>query len=209
MKAAWLIYHPKREISKIGPFTIHHDKLGGNEDPYIWNDQFLHTFCHITQLSNVEGQVNFWISGDKYPNFNKLFCDCVFVVKEKIYWNEKNFIKDSDPIVENVQCFEHHYEWANKGHHPLNRRRRYTLKADSEKSFQPQDKSGNLIDILPFLNLNGISTDELIATMTSSKGSRPKSIDTSIGKKLYDYLLKNAAIKIYGYQIKDLHPNKP
>lgn len=66
---AYLIYHPARTKSIINGITIYHDSFSGNEDPYLWNDKFLHTFCHITQLPNIIGQINFWISGDKYPNF--------------------------------------------------------------------------------------------------------------------------------------------
>ncbi|MDH3268254.1 MAG: hypothetical protein OEM46_05300, partial [Ignavibacteria bacterium] len=80
----YLIYHPHRSKKQIGDLIVYHDEFGGNEDPYIWNKKFLHTYCHITQLSNNVEQVNFWVSG--YPtqkNFTGLFCDCVFYIKEK------------------------------------------------------------------------------------------------------------------------------
>ena len=208
MTPTWLIYHPKRERTVIGNLTVHHDNFEGNEDPYIWHDNFLHTYCHITQMTNVPGQINFWISGDKYPNFSKLFCDCVFVIKDKCYWKDRNSIDISDSIVDNEQTFEHHYKWANCGHHKLKKRNRYTLKADSKKSFQPQDNNGVLIDILPFLNSQGIETNTLISAMTSKMGSRPFQLDSDIGIKLYDYLFKTATIKLYGENLKDKHPPK-
>lgn len=207
MIPTWLIYHPTREKKIIGNLTVHHDKFGGNEDPYIWNDKFLHTYCHITQLTNTQGQINFWISGDSYPNFTQLFCDCVFVVAEKHIWTNRNYIDRSDTIVDNDQTFEHHYKWANIGHHKYKKRQRYTLKACSKKSFQPQDNNGNLIDILPFLNRNGITTDKLILSMTSKRGSRPLQLDSIIGQKLYDYLFSTASIKLLGRQLKNKHPN--
>jgi hypothetical protein len=196
----YLIYHPARQKSIIGNLTVYHDTFGGNEDPYIWNDKFLHTFCHITQLRNKEDQINFWVSGDKFPKFSHLYCDCVFVIEEKKFWDEKNRIDRFDPIVENDQTFEHHYKWANEGQHPLIKRRRYTLKADENRSFQPQDKDNNLIDILPFLNKNGISTTKL--------GSRPFKFDSDLGQKLYNYLFSTAANKLYGKQLKKIHPNR-
>jgi hypothetical protein len=204
----WLIYHPKRKTTKSGNFIIHHDDFGGNEDPYLWNEKFLHTYCHITQLTNVKGQINFWVSGDSYPSFTKLYCDCVFVIDEKLYWSEKNHIDRSDVIVDNDQTFEHHYKWANEGHHKLKRRQRYTLKAHKDKSFQPQGNQGNLLDILPFLNSNGITTEELIRSMTSKRGSRPLKLDGMLGQKLYDYLFKHATLKLFGSQLANLHPNK-
>src|ERR1043165_4628279 len=100
-KQFYLIYHPKRERIFLNGLTIYHDKFSDNQDPYIWNDRFLHTYCHITQLSNYIGQTNFWISGDVYPNFTRLFCDCVFVIEEKLFWSRRNSIDRSDPIVDN------------------------------------------------------------------------------------------------------------
>jgi hypothetical protein len=222
MTPSYLIYHPKRKETIIGNLKVYHDKLGGNEDPYIWHDKFLHTYCHITQLTNEKGQINFWVSGDAYPNFTKLFCDCVFVVDSKCLWKDQNNIDcsnnidRSNSIVDNDQTFEHHYKWANPSYknHPLKKRQRYTLKADSRRSFQPQDSDKNLIDIIPFLKQQGISTDKLIKSiaMTSngkkSINSRPFLLDNDIGQKLYDYLFKAATIKLFGKQLKSKHPKK-
>lgn len=207
-KRFYLIYHPTRQKTIAGNLTIYHDEFGGNEDPYVWNDKFLHTYCHITQLSNEEEQTNFWISGDTYPNFTQLLCDCVFVIGEKHFWKTSNFISQSDPIVDNEQTFEHHYKWVNNGHHTLQKRRRYTLKADPIKSFQPQDGNSNLVDILPFLNLNGLTTEKLIRLMTSKRGSRPFPLDDTLGQGLYDYLVSTAAIKLFGKELKNKHPNR-
>ncbi|MEA5471284.1 hypothetical protein [Spirulina sp. 06S082] len=209
MKRSYLIYHPKRQVTNIDNLTVYHDSFGGNEDPYLWNKSFLHTYCHITQLINEEGQINFWISGDIFPEFNKLFCDCVFVIAEKNYWKERNRIEREDPIVDNNQTYEHHYKWVNPPHsqHPFKRRRRYTLKADPDKSFQPQDNTKNLIDIVPFLENNGIKREFLIKKITSKMGSYPFELEANIGEKLYDYLDRNGTIKIIGQQLQDRHPN--
>ena len=94
----YLIYHPKRQISEIGDLKVYHDSFGHNEDPYIWNKNFLHSFCHITQIKPEVGSRIFWISGDTYPDFNRLNCDCVFVVKEKIYWTTANKIEITKAI---------------------------------------------------------------------------------------------------------------
>ena len=204
---SYLIYHPERCKTIIGDIKVYHDKIkkDSNQDPYIWNDKFLHTYCHITQLKNEVGQINFWISGE-YPNFCHLYCDCVFVISEKLFWKENQELDITDSIVDNEMAYEHHYKWA-KWQHELKRRRRYTLKADSEKSFQPQDLSQNLIDVLPFLNSNGIQTDQLIKSMTSVKGSRPFKLPNGLGQKLYDYLYQQASIKLKGSMLKNIHPN--
>jgi hypothetical protein len=215
MTPSYLIYHPTRQPTIIGKLTVHHDKFGGNEDPYIWHDNFLHTYCHITQLKNVEGQINFWISGDTYPNFNQLFCDCVFVIDKKYFWTHRNSIDRSDPIVDNGQTFEHHYKWVNPpdNHHHYKKRRRYTLKADSKKSFQPQDNNGNLIGISDFLNDNGITIQQLRSSISftrtdkKARNSRPFELPDNLGQKLYDYLLSKATVKLFGKQLKNKHPS--
>jgi hypothetical protein len=201
---SYLLYHPKRQrqITVVGSLKIHHDKFGGNEDPYLWNKQFLHTYCHITQLSNEVGQVNFWVSNDSFKKLDALYCNCVFVIAEKCWWKEPNFISRKDKIVENDQTFEHHYKWHIQ--HPL-KRRRYTLKADSTLSFQPQDSNGNLIDILPFLNSQGFSTSDLSDGMKAGFSSNPFELGASIGLKLYEHLVRMAPVKILGKQIAYKH----
>ncbi len=173
-------------------------------------------FAHITQLTNDEKQhqINFWVSGDSYPNFTRLLCDCVFVIAEKHIWTHPNHIDSYDPIVDNCQIFEHHYKWVNPPHfqHQFQKRLRYTLKADDQKSFQPQDFNGNLIDILQFLNDNGISTQHLRNSIShtcsskSARNSRPYKLPNDLGQKLYDYLTSNAIIKLFGRQLKNIHP---
>lgn len=206
---SYLIYHPKRESTPLGKIVVHHDKFGGNEDPYLWNDKFLHTYCHITQLKNEVGQINFWVSDEKLTDFTHLNCDCVFVIAEKHFWKTSDFIDPNDPIVDNEQSFEHNYKWANPphNHHPLKRRQRYTLKADPVRSFQPQDKDHNLIDVVPFLQKHGISINQLRQAMISNINSRPFKLPDNLGKELYDYLFKIAAIKLKGSQLASLHPH--
>ena len=79
--AGYIIYHPKRQSSTYKNTVIYHDNIRGNQDPYIWNRRFLHTYCHITQLSPKIGYINFWVSGDTFPLFNHLYCDLVFVIQ--------------------------------------------------------------------------------------------------------------------------------
>jgi len=201
----YLIYHPERRETKINNLTVYHDSFGGNEDPYIWNKNFLHTYCHITQLSNEIDQVNFWVSGiPSLNNFSELYCDCVFHIAEKIFWKNRNRIERNDPIIENEQTFQHHYKWARN--HPFKKRRRYTLKANPKSSFQPQDGKGNLRDILHFLNKNGLRTNILIESLKAGVGSKPFKLDDKTGLKLYDYLVKNAKAKLYGNDLQKKHP---
>jgi len=211
----YLVYHPEREVSEIGDLCVYHDSFNGNQDPYIWNEEFLHSFCHMTQLTTKINEIVFWVSGDSFPNFTKLKCDCVFVIKQKIQWGTPNFIDRKNSMVESDNAFEHHYKWVNKPHceHIFTKRTRYTLKADKERSFQPQDKNKNLIDILPFLIKQGISIDTLIngigKTVNGKRtiNSKPFKLSNEISKKIYEYLSETSAIKIYGKMIVNKYPN--
>ncbi|MEZ2230330.1 hypothetical protein [Microcoleus sp.] len=203
----YLIYHPSRAVAALDATVVYHDRIGGNQDPYIWNKQFLHTYCHITQMKPNVGDINFWVSGDSFPNFCRLYCDLVFVVAEKVYWGNANIIDRNDVIVDNDEAYNDHYRWAMHQHH-LKRRRRYTLKADPEYSFQPQDIENNLIDIIPFLIEQGITIDDVRQGMRSGFNSKPLRLE-SLASKLYNWFEENAPIKLDGLQLQNLRKNNP
>ena len=197
---SYLIYHPKRVQSVIDGITIYHDTTTGNQDPYIWNKQFLHTYCHITQITSEGGQINFWVSGDTFPNFSHLYCDLVFVIQQKLYWEQTNYIERTNPLVESDETFNDHYQWA-MYQHPLTRRRRYTLKADPKSSFQPQSSSSSLLDVLPFLVKKGIDIESLRKGMQAGRGSKPFRLESKHSDDLYKWLVLNANIKLNGFQL--------
>jgi hypothetical protein len=193
----YLIFHPKRHISRIDDLVIYHDSTRGNQDPYIWNRQFLHTYCHITQMSPKVGHINFWVSGDSFPQFTQLYCDLVFVVQEIKYWQDRNLIDPNDPIVETDEAYNDHYQWAELNH-PYKRRRRFTLKADPFLSFQPQTEEKDLIDIMPFILQLGITVETLRYRIQANFGSRPIKLDDEIANKLYERLQDVSLIKLRG-----------
>jgi hypothetical protein len=121
----YLIYHPPRDISTFGDMKVYHDPIKrGNQDPYIWNKQFLHTYCHITQLKLTQltrNDINFWVSGDTFPDFSHLYCDLVFVVQDKCLWKERNYVGCTDQIVDSKEAFIDHYQWPECGEHCLNK----------------------------------------------------------------------------------------
>ncbi len=192
----YLIYHPKRQRSEIDNLVIYHDNTRGNQDPYIWNRRFLHTYCHITQISSKEGQINFWVSSDSFPLFTQLYCDLVFVVQEKKYWTDRNYIDPHEKIVDTPEAYNDHYQWAYQ--HPYKRRRRFTLKADPLLSFQPQTQEGGLLDILPFLLQLGKSLEMLRNGLVANFGSRPTKLEDKVLNQLYVLLQDNSLIKLRG-----------
>ncbi len=198
-----LYYHPSRELNAFNNVKVYHDSFkNDNQDPYLWNDQFLHSFCHITQSSNDIEQINFWVSSDETrKKMNKLYCDLVFVISEKHFWNHKNSIDRNEHFIDNDYCYDEHY---NKfGCHLFKRKKRYSLKADPIKSFQPQDNDRNLMDILPFLNSLGILTETLQEGMKAGFNSKPYKLNDNVTSELYKYL-DQSQIKLIGRDLKKL-----
>jgi hypothetical protein len=205
--AGYIIYHPARVTASFGNLVVYYDKPIGNQDPYIWNNSFLHTYCHITQMKSEVEDINFWVNGDTFPEFNHLFCDLVFVVHEKVKWQKPNLIDRSDPIVESDEAYNDHYKWG-KYEHCFKKRGRFTLKADPFRSFQPQTKENALIDIVPFLNEMGISLEELRNKMRSGKGSQPFPLkDRQVAITLYDNIERAATIKLKGHILQEVRQN--
>lgn len=206
--SGYLIYHPSREKSRLENFSVYHDALPGNQDPYVWNTQFLHTYCHMSQMSPSENDINFWVSGDTFPAFSSLYCDLVFVVKFKRYWEQPNFIDPQDPIVDSDEAYNDHYQWA-QYNHPFKRRHRFTLKADPHHSFQPQDANKRLIDIVPFLIEMGLSLDTLRKGLQINFASRPIRLDNRIIASLYQWLYQEAEIKLTGEILEGIRQKNP
>ena len=205
--SGYLIYHPKRIRSVFDNLAVYHDNTSRNQDPYIWNNKFLHTYCHMPQISPEIGDINFWISDDQLLNFNCLYCDLVFKVSEKLYWKDRNYIDKKDPIVDSQFAFQDHFRWV--GDHLYKRRRRFTLKADPEKSFQPQDESGNLLDIVPMLDSIGISLLTLRSGLVASVGSKPMKLLSTNVDKLYQWLSETAYKKILGIDLERIRKSHP
>lgn len=203
----YLIYHPSRTKSVFDSIVVYHDPIGGNQDPYIWNRKFLHSYCHITQMSSIVGNINFWVSGDTFPNFNNLYCDLVFIIKEKTYWKNANTIDRTDTIIDTDEAYLDHYRWA--WQHPFKRRRRFTLKADPDNSFQPQNAFQELIDILPFLLEQGLTLPEIRRGMRSGFNSKPFSLNASLAANLYSWLDRTAAIRLEGAKLQKIRENNP
>lgn len=193
--SGYLVYHPARAITHLDGHTVYHDHINGNQDPYIWNTQFLHTYCHITQMSAQEGDINFWVSGNTFPLFTELYCDLIFTVQEKIYWPEANHITRHAPVVDSDTAFHDHYQWV--WQHPFKRRRRFTLKATRSTSFQPQDSHGNLINILPLLQELGFSLDTLQRGLRAGFNSKPMRLEQH-AEQLFLLLSEGASIKHFG-----------
>jgi hypothetical protein len=88
----------------------------------VWNEAFLHSYCHITRFHAEAGDINLWVSGDRFPQFSRLYCDLVFTVARKCLWTDANDLHRDDPLVDSDEAWADHYRWYCQ--HPLSRRSR-------------------------------------------------------------------------------------
>jgi hypothetical protein len=207
--AGFLIYHPRRLVTEGSGGRIYHDKLKGNQDPYIWNKQFLHTYCHMAQMSPKVGDTCFWVWGPGWPTFSALFCDLIFVVISKEYWTQANSISRADTIVDSDEAFNDHYQWGN-WEHQYRRRRRFTLKADPNLSFQPQAAGGALLDIAPVLASVGLTLSSLREGLVlKRRASQPMRITPVVVAALYQWLAENAVVQLKGSELQAFRRKNP
>ncbi len=86
----------------------------------MWNDPFLHSYCHIPQFHAEPGDINLWVSGDASPQFSSLYCDLVFVVARKRLWAQADQLSRGDLLVESDEAWaetpEHSYPHRNPHH---------------------------------------------------------------------------------------------
>ncbi|GHP00782.1 hypothetical protein KSF_108290 [Reticulibacter mediterranei] len=197
------------------------DDFSGNQDPYIWQKVFLHTYCHMGQMRDGfqckpkghpevdRGDILFWITSDVRGNYTQLKCDLVFVVAEKQYWSLPNQINrhDSPANTDSEDAFKEHYAWVEQ--HKLSDKmvaqgfRRFTLKADPAQSFQPQDANGNLLDIRPLLkrlNVNLTALNKDLGPSEPGRFARPFLLEEQKARALYTMIRKStfAPIQLTG-----------
>lgn len=214
----YIIYHPTRKKTRVKGTNIYFDDNNHNQDPYIWNNQFLHSTCHMTELKEIQKSQNFsnrffvifGVSGDgneKFKDFSSLYCDLIFVVKEKISWNEEtlNDISSLNPVVDSNIAYVDHYFWVPIDHpYKSTRYGRFTLKANSEKSFQLQNSDGNLINILHLvtdvLDCTSSELRERIRKGKSDKSFRsyPVPLTENEVQELHNSINNIAQIKLRG-----------
>lgn len=196
----YLIYHPRREMRAFGGTAVYYDGVSHNQDPYIWGERFLHTACHMTQMSPRKGHTNFWLNAgcSSFARADALYCDLVFVVQKVCEWEDRNFPSANDPMIDSLEAFSDHYDWMWHDH-PWKRGTRHTLKADIDRSFQPQDGHGSLLDFVPALISVGLNPSEVKDTMSRAGwNTRPYPLDSSQADALTKWIDKRSPVKLRG-----------
>ena len=216
-----LLYHSNLKTSHLDGVYVYHDYPDHNQDPYLWNSEFLHTYCHMDKLRKMNpaidiNDINFWVSaGEKEnrKNFTVLLCDLVFVVRHKIYWRCSNDIEDTDPLVDSKEAYIDHYKWCQEDHKydekHLKWGPRFTLKADPLRSFQPLNEHEQRINILDFLRREEVDEQALRKTIEGGMCSRPFRLNPATIHSLYDWLSQIAYFKRTGDTLQKLRQRYP
>lgn len=185
---AYIVFHPARDESVVSvngkEFTIYHDNFGNhNQDPFIFNNQFVYTYCQITKLKLLNhGDIVFFanvpkIGGQSYHNPAKIrtvLCDLVFVVGERIPWIHASNIPPSESelpekaVSKDARKFNldmwpnHKFKLKSQ---LINRkpRTRYTYLASATESFQPKAATNQLF------NIYDLMTDSLKKNLAEGK----------------------------------------
>lgn len=91
--ANYIMLHQNRIEVKIDDITVYCDNFKGNQDPYVWSERFLNTFCKTNQIKASQlkkGDTLFWFTRQGTPSDDKWFVDLVFIVDEISYWEKSD-----------------------------------------------------------------------------------------------------------------------
>ena len=162
MKHIIIIGHPEREKKTLSienkKYEISFDEFKSekhNEDPFIWNDNFLYTFCHTND--SLSKNVREWIEEKDEVYFvfvakakdenNKeiLEIDTIIKAKELYEWPEKGQRnKEILPEIFNSKIKSYHLPDCYDGNlTEHNKKKLYTCIGDETESFLPMKEKGD------------------------------------------------------------------
>ena len=162
MKHIIIIGHPEREKKTLSienkKYEISFDEFKSekhNEDPFIWNDNFLYTFCHTND--SLSKNVREWIEEKNEVYFvfvakakdenNKeiLEIDTIIKAKELYEWPEKGQRnKEILPEIFNSKIKSYHLPDCYDGNlTEHNKKKLYTCIGDETESFLPMKEKGD------------------------------------------------------------------
>lgn len=213
-----MVWHTERvsdeRFKNSDGIPIYYDALSGNQDPYIWNKQFLYSYCQLgkngkTWLSKInEGDCIFFVATRKGSlTVEQWWCDLVFVVAEKLEWNNKNPLeKDDLDLVESEFAWKDHYRWWIDHPNLLLGGKRITFKADPDSSFQPIGPDNKPLDILKHLNALNIDTSPMIGRSYTGRlnSSWPRELESHVGEALLKKIMKTPCeFRHYGDELQE------
>ena len=208
--ANYIMLHQNRIEVKIDDTIVYCDNFKGNQDPYVWSERLLNTFCKTTQIKASQlkkGDTLFWFSRQGNPSEDRWFVDLVFIVDEISYWEKSDkageavdypFEHYNDVKLSTIKYDEYsykdHYEWAKSDHPKTSSRpkRRFTIVA-SKESYQPQTEHKELIEIKDKYIL-----DMFEQSPRGGSGFRCKEITDKQVEYIENFILANKKIELKG-----------
>ena len=210
----YFVGHPQgmRTVVEFEKYQIICDKIGklndskNNHCPYIWDGQFLATYCKKRALDKMKEKecIFYVIPFPSVQNIEKLFCDLVFVMGNIKVWS--NTSTPPSKYVEETLAYQEHISRFKTHKNPAGGCRR-TLEADKGTSFIPynSEEKRQPIDILPILKElidDEVILNELLTCLKFTKKEEAKNKNAirqtrifldkkKLGEKLYKKLFKN------------------
>ncbi len=199
---AYLLYQWDVKVIPLpSGIIVYTDSPKNNQDPYIFNEQFLHTYCHMKAVSKGgihPDDLYFWVNAGEgviRKNVKELLCDLVFVVKNQMPWPKPpQELAETDRYIDSPQAWQDHYRWASIDH-PYKPEQvqtgigRVTVKADPNRSFQPVDQDQQRIDVKPLLLSAGMDWETIKhAIVGNAFASFPLPLKPAVARSLYGVL---------------------
>jgi hypothetical protein len=231
-KAHYIVFHPDRQRDEIaaqaivlvnGKLTtnwtgkIWVDKIGkGNEDPFVFNDHWLYSYCHASQLRQnfrndsylQVGSKIFFASGQQADK-GILTVDTIFIVGDVQQWTKK-------PILQLPTKYQIHFQnsksplWKRHFRFPFNGIHdsvSHTYEAElwqenkNDFSFLPLNNNGERVSI-PLENFPDNLLDKIADNI---KGKYPVLLSDSEMQTIFTHIDKAATIKV----LKNITTNIP
>jgi hypothetical protein len=225
-KAHYIIFHPesKRQIIDAKASAIENGQVNtawegkicvdcinkGNEDPFVFSDPWLYSYCHATQLRRTPREddrylqkdtVIFFVSGD-CANKERLTIDTVFVIENALTWTKKPELtlpRKFQGINQDSPLWKRHLRFPFCGQHAsvthTYEARHHTdqeTEVEAPFSFLPIAKNGNRVTI-PF----GELTKELVAKINKKiSGKYPVLLTEAEMRTLFQLTKNIAATKV-------------
>jgi hypothetical protein len=182
----------------------------GNEDPFVFSDPWLYSYCHATQLRRTpredgnylqKDSVIFFVSGD-CANKRHLTIDTVFVIENALTWTKKPELtlpRKFQGINQDSPLWKRHLRFPFCGQHASvthTYEARHHTNQDTEVeapfSFLPIAKNGKRVTI-PF----GELTTELVAKINKKiRGKYPVLLTEAEMRTLFQLTKNIAATKV-------------
>jgi hypothetical protein len=222
----YIIFHPRRSTFRVEGIasvqqaverqwvgTIHadpsHPDFGENEDPYVWDTQWLYSYCHATQLRRnfnkrtafVDIGSRLFFCENKDARNGKLTIDTVFVVGERHVWESVGAVPPKSipgAIDERSEVYQRHFR------HGINEvggghRGKYTYTAshqDPKRSFLPLDELGEALTVSAVI-LMDVSTELLRSRVPAGQTSHTLRMSRRDADTLYQACEREAHTRVF------------